>query len=131
VSGRPDDDPGKRPRPRRGRVFRALGLAALLLAGLVAIGVIGLRSVGMVTRIEGLLDAAKPWLYAAQLLCTAIVWLRWPRIIDWLARTGRIGVSAVQPLMRARHRLMALVLLTQLLVGMGLPFSLFGASAGQ
>ena len=128
---RPDDDHGKGRRPRRGRVFRALGLAVLLLAGLAAIGAIGLRSAGMVTRVEGVLDAAKPWLYAAQWLCTAIVWLRWPRIITWLARKGRIGVSAVEPLLRARHRLMALVLLTQLMVGMGLPFSLFGASAGR
>jgi hypothetical protein len=107
-------------------VFRTLALAVLLLAVLVAIGAIGLRFAGLASRVEGALDVAKPWLYAGQLACTAIVWVRWPRIIDWLARGEHISASAAGPLLRARHRLMALVLLTQLMVGMGLPFSLLG-----
>lgn len=111
--------------------MRTFGLAALLLAALAAIGAFGLHLTGVVSRIEALLDTARPWLYAVQLLGTAIVWLRWPQIVQCLAQRRRIGASAVDALLRARHRLMALVLLTQLTVGMGLPFSLFGAPGGR
>lgn len=128
---RPRDEGATGHPRRRGRVFRTLGLAVLLLVVLVTIGAIGLRSAGMASRVEGVLDAAKPWLYAGQLACTSIVWLRWPRIIDWLARKQHISASAAAPLLRARHRLLALVLVTQLMVGMGLPFSLFGAPGGR
>jgi len=131
VSSRPRDAGATGHPRRRGRVFRTLGLAILLLAVLATIGAIGLRSAGMVSRVEGVLDAARPWLHAAQLACTAIVWLRWPRIINWLARKQHISASAAGPLLRARHRLMALVLVTQLMVGMGFPFSLFGAPGGR
>jgi hypothetical protein len=85
----------------------------------------------MAVHVENALDAARPWLYAGQLACTAILWLRWNHIVAWLERRRHIGASARGPLLRARNRLMALLLLTQLMVGMGLPFSLFGAPAGR
>jgi hypothetical protein len=131
VSSRQRDGDATDHRARRGRVFRTLGLAILLLALLFTIGAIGLWSAGVASRVESVLETARPWLYAAQLTCTATVWLQWPRIIDWLARKQRISPFAAGSLLRARHRLMALVLLTQLMVGMGLPFSLFGAPGGR
>lgn len=131
MSSRRPDEAATGHRPRRGRVFRSLGLVVLLLAVLATIGAVGLWSAGTASRVEAVLDAARPWLYAGQLACTAVVWLRWPRVIDWLARKQHISASAAGPLQRARHRLMALVLLTQLMVGMGLPFSLFGAPGGR
>jgi hypothetical protein len=97
----------------------------LLLAGLAAIGIVGLKSAGIADEVEAVMDVARPWLYAAQLTFTAVVWIRWPRIVKWLAARGRIAGAAIDPLLRARHRLMALVLLIQLTVGMGLPLSLF------
>jgi len=118
-------------RQRRGRVLRALGLAVLLLVVLATIGAMGLQLSRSSSRVEDLLGSVRPWLWAAQLGCTAVLWLRWKRIVEWLLRTRRISAPASGPLLRARHRLMAAVLLVQLMVGMGLPFSLFDAPTGR
>ena len=118
-------------RQRRGRVLRALGLAVLLLVVLATIGAMGLQLSRSSSRVEDLLGSVRPWLWAAQLGCTAVMWLRWNGIVDWLQRTRRISAAASGPLLRARHRLMAAVLLVQLMVGMGLPFSLFDAPTGR
>ena len=101
---------------------------ALVLAGIVATamaGGIGLQLAGHLPGIEALMVTVRPWLIAAQFALTALLWLRWRALIAWLVRTRRLSQAAAQPLMRARHRLVAFILLIQLTVVLGLPFSLF------
>ena len=101
---------------------------ALVLAGLIATamaGGIGLQLAGHLPSIEALMDTVRPWLIAAQFGLTALLWLRWRALITWLVRTSRLSQAAAQPLMQARHRLVAFILLLQLTVVLGLPVSLF------
>ena len=75
-------------------------------------------------RVDAFVKAAKPWAVGVQLLIVGLVWLRWPRIVYWLAARGRIRAAEVGPLLRARHRVMTLLLMMELTLGAGLPFSL-------
>ena len=124
--GRPSDahcrPPGRRVRKRPLLRF------ALVLAGLIATamaGGIGLQLAGHLPSIEALMGTVRPWLIATQFALAALLWLRWRALIAWLVRTRRLSQAAAQPLMQARHRLVAFILLIQLTVVLGLPFSLF------
>ena len=120
------DPPGRRVRRRPLLRF------ALVLAGIVATamaGGIGLQLAGHLPGIEALMVTVRPWLIAAQFALTALLWLRWRALIAWLVRTRRLSQAAAQPLMQARHRLVAFVLLIQLTVVLGLPFSLFDTAS--
>lgn len=75
-------------------------------------------------RIEAFVKTVKPWAVGVQLLIVGTLWLRWPRIVHWLAARGRIREAEVGPLLRARHRVMTLLLVMVLTLGAGLPFSL-------
>jgi hypothetical protein len=106
--------------------MRPLLRFVLVLGGLVAlamVGGIGLKLAGHLATVEAFMDVARPWLIGAQFAATAWLWLRWHVFVRWLARSGRIPDSAVQPLTEARHRILAFVLLFQLTVVLGLPFS--------
>jgi hypothetical protein len=131
VSTEPGSDRRNGPARRRWRALRAFATAVLLLVGLAVVGAIGMRSLGVVSRVEEFMAVARPWLYTAQLSCTAILWLRWRWMVGWLARHKRISPWAVEPLMQARHRVVALVLFIQLTVVMGLPFSLLDVGVGH
>ena len=123
---RPSDAHGHPPGRRARR--RPLLRFALVLAGLIATamaGGIGLQLAGHLPSIEALMDTVRPWLISAQFALTALLWLRWHALIAWLVSTGRLSQAAAQPLMQARHRLVAFILLIQLTVVLGLPFSLF------
>jgi hypothetical protein len=101
---------------------------ALVLAGIIATAVaggMGLQLAGHLLTIEALMRTVRPWLIAAQFALTALLWLRWRALIAWLVRTRRLSQASAQPLMQARHRLVAFILLIQLTVVLGLPFSLF------
>lgn len=116
------DPPGRRVRRRPLLRF------ALVLAGVIATamaGGIGLQLAGHLPSVEAVMGTVRPWLIAAQFALTALLWLRWRALIAWLVRTRRLSQAAAQPLMRARHRLVAFILLIQLTVVLGLPFSLF------
>jgi len=99
----------------------ALVLAALIVAAMV--GAIGLELAGRTAGVQAFMDIVRPWLIGAQFAGTAWLWLRWQAFVRWLARTGRLPESAVPPLVQARHRIVAFVLLIQLTVVLGLPFS--------
>lgn len=121
-SGAQGDPPGRRVRRRPLLRF------ALVLAGLIATamaGGIGLQLAGHLPSIEALMHTVRPWLIATQFALTALLWLRWRALIAWLVSTSRLSRAAAQPLMQARHRLVAFILLIQLTVVLGLPFSLF------
>ena len=123
---RPSDARGHPPGRRARR--RPLLRFTLVLAGLIATamaGGIGLQLAGHLPSIQALMDTVRPWLIAAQFALTALLWLRWHALVAWLVSTGRLSQAAAQPLMQARHRLMAFILLIQLTVVLGLPFSLF------
>jgi hypothetical protein len=116
------DPPGRRVRKRPLLRF------ALVLAGLVATamaGGIGLQLAGHLPSVEALMDTARPWFIATQFALTALLWLRWRALITWLVSTSRLSQVAAQSLLQARHRLVAFILLIQLTVVLGLPFSLF------
>jgi hypothetical protein len=81
-------------------------------------------------RVEAFVKAAKPWAVGVQLLIVGLVWLRWPRIVYWLAARGRIRAAEVGPLLRARHRVMTLLLVMVLTLSAGLPFSLLASLHG-
>jgi len=126
------ESPANARRPRRvWRVACAFALGLALLAGLALLGAIGLQSTGTLAEVDAVMDVLRPWLHGAQLTVTAALWLRWPQFIQCLARRRLVGNAAVTPLLRARHRLMAFVLLMQLTVGMGVHFSLLSASSGR
>jgi hypothetical protein len=118
-------------RPGRGRSFRWFALAVALLAVLVAVGMLGLAATGIVSQVEEVMNVARPWLRAGQLTCVAILWLRWQQFVRWLEKHNHISPWATEPLIRARHRVVALVLLIVLTAGMGLPFSLFDAAGSR
>ena len=104
----------------------------MVLAGLVALamaGGVGLELAGQLPRVQALMDVARPWLIASQFALTALLWLRWRALVSWLVRTRRLSQAAAQPLMQARHRLVAFILLVQLTVVLGLPFSLMDTAA--
>lgn len=75
-------------------------------------------------RIEAFVKTVKPWAVGFQLLIVGVLWLRWPHVVHWLVSRGRIREAEVGPLLRARHRVMALMLVMVLTLGAGLPFSL-------
>lgn len=102
-----------------------------LLVGLAMVGAIAMWATDTASQVEAVMNVMRPWLYAAQLSCTALLWLNWQAVVQWLARHKRISPRAVEPLLQARHRVVVLILLIQLTVGMGLPFSLLGAPGGQ
>ena len=119
------------PAARRAR-RRPLLRFALVLAGLIALamaGGVGLELAGQLPRVQAWMDVARPWLIAVQFALTALLWLRWRALVAWLVRTSRLSQAAARPLMQARHRLVAFILLVQLTVVVGLPFSLVDTGA--
>ena len=100
----------------------AFALAVVIVVG--ALAAIAVHAPHQLPRIEAFVKAVKPWAVGVQLLVVGVVWLRWPRIVAWLAARGRIREAEVGPLLRARHRVMTLLLVMVLTLGAGLPFSL-------
>jgi hypothetical protein len=114
--------------------MRPLLRFAVVLSALIVIamlGGIGLQLAGHLATVEAFMRVARPWLIGAQFAVTAWLWLRWHVFVRWLARTGRIPELAVQPLTQARHRIVAFVLLIQLTVVLGLPFSVMDKPGQQ
>lgn len=104
----------------------AIGVAVVL--GLLA--AIAVHAPDHLPRINAFVKAIKPWAVGVQLLFVGFVWLRWFRIVSWLAARGRIRESEVGPLLRARHRVMTLLLVMVLTLSAGLPFSMLASLHG-
>lgn len=121
-------EPSGAPVPPRRRLRWRLALIVCLPIALVVIGVVGVNAAGHLSDIERVMDVVRPWLHAAQLSLTALVWLRWHRLIDWLVHKRWISASVRAPLLARRHRIMGLVLLTQLISGIGWSFLPFGVA---
>ena len=101
----------------------ALGVIALLMA-------VAVHAPQHLPRIEAFVKVVRPWAVGLQLLCVGLLWLRWPRLVRWLAASGRVNEAEVGPLLRARHRLTALLLVIVLVLGARLPFLLLAPPTG-
>jgi hypothetical protein len=106
----------------------ALAVAVVIVVG--ALSALAVHAPHHLPRIEAFVKAVKPWAIGVQLLIVGVLWLRWPRIVHWLAARGRIREAEVGPLLRARHRVMVLLLVMVLTLGAGLPFSLLTPHGG-
>lgn len=119
---------GHKPTPRRRPRLRLFCLGLLALGGLALVGMVGLHATGTASQVQAVLDVARPWLRATQLAAIALLWLRWRSFIEWLARHGRIEPAAVEPLVRARDRVITLLLVIHVTVVMRLPMALLEAA---
>jgi hypothetical protein len=106
----------------------AFAVGVVVVVGVLA--AIAVHAPDHLPRVEAFVKAIKPWAVGVQLLIVGLVWLRWPRIVFWLAARGRIREAEVGPLLRARHRVMTLLLVMVLTLSAGLPFSLLASSHG-
>jgi hypothetical protein len=86
----------------------AFAVGVVVVVGVLA--AIAVHAPDHLPRVEAFVKAIKPWAVGVQLLIVGLVWLRWPRIVFWLAARGRIREAEVGPLLRARHRVMTLLL---------------------
>jgi hypothetical protein len=100
----------------------AFAVGVVVVVGVLA--AIAVHAPDHLPRVEAFVKAIKPW------AVVGLVWLRWPRIVFWLAARGRIREAEVGPLLRARHRVMTLLLVMVLTLSAGLPFSLLASSHG-
>lgn len=123
--------PNQKPRHRATRGARVAWTAFFVLACAVFVGVAALAYTGHLLAFEAFMSKAQPVQHTVQLGLIAILWLRWEQFVHWLAERGHIQSRSVQPLLRARHRLMAALLAAQLLLVMGLPWSLLGGPGGR
>ena len=111
----------------------AFGVARALLQVLVLLmlGQLALQWSGATAEVEAFMDVARPWLWTGQLALTALLWARWSSFIQWLGARGHIPQRAVPQVQRSRNRLVALLLVAQLTLVMGLPWSLLSAASGS
>jgi hypothetical protein len=116
---------------RRTRTALSVVRALLQILVLLMIGQLALQWSGAAAEVEAFMDVARPWLWAGHLALTALLWVRWSRVIHWLGARGHIPQRAVPHALRSRNRLVALILVAQLTLVMGLPFSLFTAAGGS
>jgi len=116
--------------PRRWGVRLLIVFAVAVFVVFGSLAAIAIHAPGQLAGIEAFVKAVKPWAIATQLLAVGVVWLRWTRIVHWLAARRRIRDKEVGPLLRARHRLALLLFVMVLTLGAGFPFSLLASSAG-
>jgi len=114
-----DQRPGHEPARRRGTLRRALAvlftaIAATALA--TAIALILVRHGAGAGRALSLLDAARPWLIAAQIAILVLAWHRWPRIVAAFARWRSLSPAQHDALLRGRHRIFVLLSACELLI---------------
>ena len=76
------------------------------------------------------MKAVKPWAVGVQLLVVGVVWLRWPRIVHWLAAQRPHPRGRGRAAAACRHRVVMLLLVMVLTLGAGLPFSLLTPHGG-
>lgn len=121
-------EPPQAPQRFRGlrRFLLLFSVVFVALAGLLAAGSLMLGAQRTLAAAAQALDQVRGWLHAAQLAAIAWLWWRWDAAADWLARRGWVHATRKRELVRARHRLIALLLLVQLLVVMGVPFRISG-----
>jgi len=118
------------PKRRVWRVLRLVGKGLLMMVALVVIAHTALQATGTLERVAAFVEMAKPWLWMAQLSLIGLLWAKWQRVIHWLAARGRIHPRAVPHALGARHRVLVTLLVIELVVVMGFPFSLMQPAAG-
>lgn len=117
--------PLARPRRKFHRLVRPIAIGALAVVALAAVALAVLFMFGGYARFAALhahVGRLKPYLVTLQLLAIGTLWLGWPSLVDRL-RT-RWPDPACAALLAARHRICIGLLLIELVVVLGLPFSL-------